>query len=246
MNVRKIFGLVLPEGETFRYQAIVNDELGVPIDITDPTVFETMLLSLYTKSTGVHIGSRQDQDVLGTAAGEAFATGTLTFTGGVTDGETVTIGADVYEFDTDASVTGGNVLVDVSGGATAPDAVTALVAVIPGTEPVSAVDGAGNTVVVTADVAGTGANSIATLESVANASWGAVTLTGGALDAYPGANDHTLNSNGTIIWKVTSADTATAGTYVARYVYTYLDAATVERTGIHEFEFQVSPLDTIT
>lgn len=34
----------------------------------------------------------------------------------VEDGETITIGADVYEFDTDADVTTGNILVDCTGG----------------------------------------------------------------------------------------------------------------------------------
>jgi hypothetical protein len=48
------------------------------------------------------------------------ATGTLTLTGVVVDGETVTIGDDVYEFDTHATetVTAGHIAVDVSGGST--------------------------------------------------------------------------------------------------------------------------------
>ena len=109
------------------------------------------------------------------------ATGTLTFSDSVSDTETVTIGDDVYEFDTDASVTAGNILVDVSGGATASDAVTALVAAITAsdTQGVGAADGAGDTVVLTADTKGTAANSIATTETCANAAFGAATLTGG-------------------------------------------------------------------
>lgn len=109
------------------------------------------------------------------------AIGTLTFTGVVSDGETVTIGARVYEFDTDSSVTGGNIAVDVSGGATAAEAVTALVAAITadGTATVTAVDGADDTVVVTAKIAGTAANATATTKTCANASWGTVTLAGG-------------------------------------------------------------------
>lgn len=47
------------------------------------------------------------------------ATGTLTFTGVTKDGETVTIGNRIYEFDTDGSVASGNVAVDTSGAATA-------------------------------------------------------------------------------------------------------------------------------
>jgi hypothetical protein len=109
------------------------------------------------------------------------ATGTLTFSGVVSDTETVTIGDDVYEFDTDASVTEGNILVDVSGGATASAAVTALVAAIVAsdTQGVGAADGDGDTVVLTADTAGTAANSIATTETCANGSFAAATLEGG-------------------------------------------------------------------
>jgi len=61
------------------------------------------------------------------------------------------------------------------------DAVTELVAAITasGTEPVTAADGAGDTVVLTADVAGTLANAIATTETMANGAFGAAHLTGG-------------------------------------------------------------------
>jgi len=49
---------------------------------------------------------------------DTAASGTLTFTGDAVDGETVTISngaqTDVYEFDTDGSVTGGNIKVGIS------------------------------------------------------------------------------------------------------------------------------------
>lgn len=117
----------------------------------------------------------------GTPVNAVAAVSTLTFSGSVSDGEIVTIGTDVYEFDTDASVTGDNIAVDVSGGATAPDAVTALVAMITAnaTEPVSAVDGSGDTVVVTADVKGTDAESIVTTTDCANGAWDESTLANG-------------------------------------------------------------------
>jgi phage tail sheath gpL-like len=117
----------------------------------------------------------------GTPVNGVAATGTLTFTGVVTDGQTVTIGTRVYEFDTNATVTAGNVAVDVSGGATASAAVTALVAAITGdtSAVVTAVDGAGDTVVVTAKTKGAAANSYASTETCTNASWGAATLAGG-------------------------------------------------------------------
>lgn len=44
------------------------------------------------------------------------ALGIIRIASAVKDGETVTIGADVYEFDTDGSVTEGNILADCTGG----------------------------------------------------------------------------------------------------------------------------------
>jgi hypothetical protein len=134
-----------------------------------------------TASKALVVGASKDLDelkltnlklVTGTPVNAVNAYATLTFTGAVSDTETITIGADVYEFDTNSSVTPGNIAVDVSGGATAPDAVTALVAAITtsGTEPVSGVDGTGDTVVVTADVAGVAAESILVSKSCTNAS----------------------------------------------------------------------------
>lgn len=117
----------------------------------------------------------------GTAVNAVAADGALTFSGVVSDGETVTIGADVYEFDTDAEVTEGNILVDVSGGATAADAVTALVAAITANtgSVVSAVDGTGDVVNVTAKTKGAAGNTIATVTDCANGSWAAAALSRG-------------------------------------------------------------------
>jgi hypothetical protein len=127
----------------------------------------------------------------GTSVPIAFATsapvnavaaqGTLTFTDSVSDTETVTIGDDVYEFDTDGTedITEGNIRVDVSGGATASDAVTALVTAITGnTEATySAVDGDGDTVVVTYETKGTVGNSVEVETDCADASWGSEVAT---------------------------------------------------------------------
>lgn len=49
-----------------------------------------------------------------TALQSTFASGTLTFTNNVTNGETVTIGSDVFEFSTDGTVGAGNILVWVT------------------------------------------------------------------------------------------------------------------------------------
>jgi hypothetical protein len=86
---------------------------------------------------------------------ETPATGTVTFEGDVSDGDIVTIGTRVYEFDTadnPGDITAGRVRVDVSGGATASAAVTALVTAITGdtSAVVTAVAGEPDTVVVTA------------------------------------------------------------------------------------------------
>jgi hypothetical protein len=125
------------------------------------------------------------------------ASGILTLTGAVSDGETVTIGDDVYEFDTNASVTAGNILVDVSAGATAPDAITALVSAITasGTEPITATDGAGDTVDIVADVKGTLANSIGTVTDCANGSFGAANLEGGVDGTIALANEIAIDSS---------------------------------------------------
>lgn len=109
------------------------------------------------------------------------ADGTITFTGTVSDGELVTIGDDVYEFDTGDGVAEGNILVDVSGGQTASDAVTALNTAINAnaTEDVTSEEGTGDTVDVTYSIKGTVGNDIETTTDVDNGSWGDGTLTGG-------------------------------------------------------------------
>lgn len=117
----------------------------------------------------------------GTVVTPVKAQGTLTFSDSVADGETVTIGDAVYEFDTDENTAKGNIAVDVSQGATASDAVTALVAAITANDDsvVTAEAGTGNTVVVTAVVPGTEGNSIAVDTDASNAEWAKATLAGG-------------------------------------------------------------------
>jgi len=94
--------------------------------------------------------------------------------------ETFTAGTNVFDAATLGTTTAG-------ADCTAADAVTALVAAIEAdaTALVSAADGDGNTVDLTADTAGTAGNAIATTETMANASFGAATLTGG-IDGTPG------------------------------------------------------------
>lgn len=123
------------------------------------------------------------------AAADIAATGTLTLTGQPLDTETVVIGGKTYTFEA--------VLTDVNGhvqiGATAEDSLDNLVAAInlgtgAGTlyaasttlhAAVSAADGSGTTVIVTAKTVGSGGNVIATTESLTDGQWGGATLTGG-------------------------------------------------------------------
>jgi hypothetical protein len=141
------------------------------------------------------------------------ATGTLTFSDAVSDGETVTIGTDTYEFDTDESVTEGNILVDVSGGATASDAVTALVSAITasGDGTYSGADGAGDTVVITYGTYGTTGNSVATTETCANGAWGATTLESG-VNGTPGRKGQ-MYHDADYIWVCQTEDMTTTNHY---------------------------------
>jgi hypothetical protein len=61
---------------------------------------------------GNWVGYIKEQTPVKTAAAE----GLFALTGDVVDGELVTIGTDIYEFDADAAVTEGNLAVDISGG----------------------------------------------------------------------------------------------------------------------------------
>jgi phage tail sheath gpL-like len=117
----------------------------------------------------------------GTPVDAVAATGVLTFSGVTADGETVTIGSHVYEFDTDDDIDAGHIAVDISGGATAAASCTALVAAINGDAGavVIAAEGDGDTVNLTAKVKGAAGNEIATTETCANGSFAKSTLTGG-------------------------------------------------------------------
>lgn len=117
------------------------------------------------------------------------ATGTLTSVGNFLNTETVTIGTKVYTFQTVLTNVNGNVLI----GATASDSLDNLIAAInlgagSGTTyaalttlntDVTAAAGAGDTMVITAKVPGTAANSIATTDTAASSSWGGVVMSGG-------------------------------------------------------------------
>jgi hypothetical protein len=118
------------------------------------------------------------------------ATGTLTATGAITDSETLTIDGKTYVIQDVLTNVDGNVL----KGATVGDTLNNLVAAINldrggGTlyaaatamhSTVSAVRGAGDTLVVASKVLGVVGNAITTTAVIVNASWGGAVLAGGA------------------------------------------------------------------
>lgn len=131
----------------------------------------------------------------------AAATGMLTFSGNTSDGETVNISTDRYEFDPEGDgITGGNLLVDVSGGnnnsSRSANLFAASVITLDTVGVGSSVDGL--VVTLTADSVGSDGNSIATTELCANAVFGAATLTGGT-DASEWAEEDV--PTGADIWK---------------------------------------------
>lgn len=123
----------------------------------------------------------EETDNQGVPQNAQKATGTITFSDTVSDGETVTIGSDIYEFDTgDGLNDGDNISVDVSGGQTASDASSALATAINNnaTEDVSATDQTGSVDVI-CDTPGAQGNDISTSTDASNGSWGDTSLTGG-------------------------------------------------------------------
>lgn len=116
------------------------------------------------------------------------ASATLTISDDVSNGETITIGTDVFEFRTSGSAGTGNIKVDISGaGDTASDKAAAkLVAAINANSTLveseaSKDDDENDIVVVTYKTVGTEGNSVAVAETMDNGSWGTgvTTLSGG-------------------------------------------------------------------
>lgn len=138
---------------------------------------------------------------IGEVLGGVRAVGTLTFTNTGNDTETITIDGKVYTLQATLTDADGNVHIGASAAATALNLVNAINGHggTPGTDyansmrahpTVTAREGAGDTVVVTAKKHGTAGNAIQTTETSTHCSWGAATLASGA-DA------DNLNANGT-------------------------------------------------
>jgi hypothetical protein len=147
------------------------------------------------------------------AATAVAATGTLTFSGTVTNNQTVTIGSRTYTFKTALS-SGPTVANEVLIGADAVASRNNLVAAVnaaagvgttysTGTlvhADVTAVAVSTDAITLTAAVAGVAGNSIVTTDTVTNAAFGAATLTGGtAATAYTAASvDPVLNATSNV------------------------------------------------
>lgn len=125
----------------------------------------------------------------GTPQNAAFAAANLTISGNVADGETVTMGTEVYEFDTDGSVTAGNISVDVSvGGVGNVNAAAKLTTAINANSTIiDAFDILNNGVLsIQSKIVGTEGNDIEISTDVVNATFGAgVTKLSGGLYAIP-------------------------------------------------------------
>ena len=116
------------------------------------------------------------------------ANATFTLNGNVSDGELVVLGENTYEFDTNGTVTSGNIKVDVSiGGVGRANAIAKLlVAIAANSTDVTAAAGEGTTAVVSFATVGTEGNSTAVSTTCVNGIFGGgVTALSGGQYAIP-------------------------------------------------------------
>lgn len=112
------------------------------------------------------------------------AIGVLRVAANVADEETVTIGADVYEFDRAADgVTAGRIAVTGHAGDTPGAATDALISTInaSGTEDVTAIDISANEVLIVANSVGDTTTALAETMAGSNNAWDSAAMAGGAL-----------------------------------------------------------------
>lgn len=114
---------------------------------------------------------------------------TLEFDGTVDDGEIVVIGNDIYEFDTDDETIGGNIIVDVSLGQTASDAVDALLDAINSnnnSQVIAEKISDSTKIKITAKVLGVFGNDIDISTDCENGTWSGNTLENGINGTFAG------------------------------------------------------------
>lgn len=149
---------------------------------------------------------------------QSSATGTLTFTGVVADGQTVTItnsgSSRVYEFDTNNSIINTNVKVDVSAGTSASQAVTAIVSAI-NNDVSSVVEAVGSGSVVTLYTKKTGVegSDYTTSETLVNGSWSGSALS----NVY----NHSTWNNETLTLKFGKNVISVSGQCEIKFIYQY-------------------------
>jgi hypothetical protein len=199
---RFLFGiknfLVATVGYTVKYSC---DGVTGPTSSVDNTDRWISFSNCTTRGTTTT--SPQSFVVLTDSSTAVFATGVLTTTANFANGETVTTGTKVYTFQTVLTNVDGNVLIGGSAAASLANLAaainlgagsgTAYAAATTANTFVSATS-APTTLTLTALVAGPAANTTATTETAANASFASATLTGGSgvdiLLTYQGAADH--------------------------------------------------------
>lgn len=148
--------------------------------------------------TGLRYALEECPKVLPPATAATAATGLLSFSGQVADADTITIGATTYTYQ-DVLSSGPTVPNEILIGGTVSATVANTIAAINGASgagatystgtaanaSVTAVQGTGNSVKVTAKTTGTGGNAVATTSTSLDATFGSATLAGGA-NADPG------------------------------------------------------------
>jgi hypothetical protein len=174
-----------------------------------------MEYALYSESTlpSLMLGSLAGSFAVGTPVNAVASAIVLTFTSTCADTETVTIAGRVYEFETTGGITG-DVEVDVSGGATAGECVTALAGAITGdvSATVSGVDSTGDTVLITNLVRGTVGDAVVIAETLGNGSFaGAAVLLAGGVNGTLASRAGEWYADGSYLY-VSSTAVTTAGT----------------------------------
>ena len=171
--------------------------------------------------TGGIVTSTTLQTTTGTPVDAVAAVGTITLTDGITQSETLVIGADTYEFDIDAAgVTAGNIAVPlVTGSVTKEDGAASLetVAGTSGTADVGVVDNDDGTLTVTSATKGVIGNAIAFSEDGAHIAVDQLTSTD-FLGGTTAGVDGTVGLKGEIRWD-------------GDFIYICINVATTADTG---------------
>jgi hypothetical protein len=209
--VNLVAAVTLGSGSGTLYAAdMVTHPTATAADGTGDTIDVTALVA----------GLAGNVDTTETMTNGSFANATLI---NGTDEDAVTIGTKVYTFQTVLTNFDGNVLIGANAAATIVNLVAAIL-LTPGAgtlyadfmtkhPDVVAADGTGDTVDVTAILPGTPGNAIATTETLANGSFGAVTLENGVDGLFTAATNGIGEGEGP--YHLTTSGTLPAGLALA-------------------------------